>query len=64
MVLLYENCTHLNYVELSSASQTYCILLLFCLLILVIFESLTLKLQLKILTYLLKNNYHKQWNYM
>ena len=53
MVLLYENCTHLNYVELSSASQIYCILL-FCLLILVIFESLTLKLQLKILIYLLE----------
>ena len=44
----------LNYVELvHSAFQVYYILLHFCLLI---FESLILKPQLKVLIYLLKNN--------
>ena len=36
------------------AFQVYCILLLLCIFILLIFESLILKLQLKILIYLLK----------
>ena len=55
ILLLCENCINLNYVELvHSAFQVYSILLLFCLSILLIFESLILKLQLKILIYLLK----------
>ena len=53
VLLLCENCINLNYVELvHSAFQVYYILLLFCLFILLIFESLILKLQLKILIYL------------
>ena len=46
---------HLNYVELvHRAIQAYYFLLIFCLFILLIPESLILKLQLKILIYLLK----------
>ena len=57
ILLLCENCINFNYVELVfSAFQVYYILLLFCLFILLIFESLMLKHQLKILIYLLKNN--------
>ena len=58
--MLCENCINLNYAELvHSAFQVYSILL-FCLFILLIFESLTLKLQLKNLLYLLKKivTYH------
>ena len=51
MLLLCENCIYVELVH--SAFQVYYILLLFCLFILLIFESLTLKLQLKIL--ILKN---------
>ena len=52
---LWEHCMVLNYVKLvHSDFQVYYILLLFCLFILLIFESLILKLQLKILIYLLK----------
>ena len=50
--MLCENCINLNYFELvHGGCQVYFILILFCL---IIFESLTLKLQLKILIYLLK----------
>ena len=46
---------HLNYVELvHGAFQVYYTLLLFYIFTLLIFESLILKLQLKILIYLLK----------
>ena len=56
ILLLCENCTNLNYVELvHNAFQVYHTLLLFCLFILLIFESLILKLQLKILISLPKN---------
>ena len=57
-LLLCENCINLNYTELvNSAFQVhYVLLLFFCLFILLIFESLILKLQLKTLIYLLKNN--------
>ena len=49
ILLLCENCINLNYVELvHSAFQVYYILLLFSLFILLIFESLISKLQLKI----------------
>ena len=45
ILLLCENCINLNYVELiHSAFQVYYILLLLCILILLIFESLILKL--------------------
>ena len=45
---------NLNYAELvHGAFQVYYIFLLFCIFILLIFESLILKLQLKILIYLL-----------
>ena len=55
ILLLCENCMNLNYIELvDSAFQVYYSLLLFCLFILSIFESLILKSQLKILIYLLK----------
>ena len=55
ILLLCENCINLNYVELvDSVFQVYYILLLFCLFYLLIFEGLILKLQLKILIYLLK----------
>ena len=55
ILMLCENCINLNYVELiHSAFQVYYILLVFCLLILLIFESLILRLQLKILIYLFK----------
>ena len=54
-ILLCENFINLNYAELvHSAFQVYCILPLFSLSILLIFESLILKLQLKILVYPLK----------
>ena len=54
-LLLCENCISLNCVELvHSACQLYYIPLLFCLFILLIFESLILKLWLKIIVYLLK----------
>ena len=53
--MLCEKCINFNYAELvHSAFQVYYILWLFCLSILLIFESLLLKLQLKILKYLLK----------
>ena len=43
-----ENCINLNHAELVlSAFQVYYILVLFCLFILLIFESLIVKLQLK-----------------
>ena len=43
-----ENCINLNCIELvHSASHVYYILLLFCLLNLLIFESFILELQLK-----------------
>ena len=49
------NCKNLNYIELAgSAFQVCYILLLFCLFILLIFESLIFKLQFKILIYLFK----------
>ena len=54
ILLLCENCLNLNYVELVlSAFQVYHILLLFYLIILFILGSLILKIQLKILIYLL-----------
>ena len=54
---LCENCINLNSVELvHGAFQVYYIPLLFCIFILLIFESLILKFQLKILIYLFKNN--------
>ena len=44
ILLLCENCINLNYVEsVHSAFQVYYILLLFCLFILLVFESLILK---------------------
>ena len=55
ILLLYENWKNLNYVELvCSAFQVYYILPPLCLFILLMFESLILKLQLKSLIYLLK----------
>ena len=55
ILLLHENCVNLNYVELvHRASQVSYILLLLCIFILYIVESLILKLQLNILIYLLK----------
>ena len=52
-----ENYINPSYVELvHSAFQVYPILLLFCLFIVLIFENLILKLQLKILIHLFKNN--------
>ena len=58
ILLLSENCINLKIcVELvHRAFQEYYILLLFCLLILELIESLILKLQLKIFIYPLKNN--------
>ena len=54
-LLLCENCINLNYAELvHSAFQVYYILLVLCIFILLIFEDLILKFQLKILNYLLK----------
>ena len=51
ILLLCENC--ISHVELvHGAFQVYCILLLFCVFILLNFESLVLKLQVKILIYL------------
>ena len=50
-----KNCINLNYIELvHRAFQVYSILLLLCIFVVLIFESLILKLQLKILVYLLK----------
>ena len=55
ILLLCEKCINFNYAELvHSAFQVYYILWLFYLSILLIFETLLLKLQLKILKYLLK----------
>ena len=55
ILLLCENCINVNYTEwLHSAFQVYYILLLLCMFVLLIFESLILKSQLKILIYLLK----------
>ena len=55
ILLLCENCINLNIVELvDNAFQVCYILVLFCIFILLIFESLILKLQLKIFIYLLK----------
>ena len=55
ILLLCENCINLNYLELvHCAFQVYYILLRLYIFILLIFESLILKLQLKILIYLLK----------
>ena len=55
ILLLCENCINLNYLELvHCAFQVYYILLRLYIFILLIFESLILKLQLKILMYLLK----------
>ena len=63
LLLLYENCINLNYIELVHGTfQVYCILLLFYIFILLIFEIFILKLQLKILIYLFKNNTY--WNYV
>ena len=54
-LLLCENCINPNYVELvRGAFQVYYILLLFYIFSLLIFESLILKHQLKILVYLLE----------
>ena len=51
----YVNFMNFNYAELLHGTfQIHYILLLFCIFILLIFESLILKLQLKILLYLLK----------
>ena len=56
ILLLCENCVNLNYVELVHSGFQVCyILLLLCIFILLIFESLIFKLQLKISIYLLKN---------
>ena len=53
--LLCENCINRNCVELvHSAFQVYYVLLLLCIFILLGFESLILKLQLKILAIFLK----------
>ena len=63
--LLCENYINLNYVELIDGGFQVCYFILpFCTFLLLIFESLILKLQLKILTYVLKNNYNIYWNYM
>ena len=57
ILLLCENHINLNYVKLvHNAFQVNYILLLLCTFILLISESLILKLQLKILIYLLKVN--------
>ena len=54
ILLLHGNCVNLNYVELvHRAFQVKYILLLLCIFILLIFEGLTLKLQLKLLIYIL-----------
>ena len=54
ILLLCENCINLNDVELvHGAFQVYHILLLLYIFILLIFEGLILKLQLKILIYIL-----------
>ena len=55
ILLLGENCINLNYVEsVRGTFQVYYIFLLFCMFILLIFESLMLKLQLKTLIYFKK----------
>ena len=46
------------YLREKSALQVYYMLLLLCIFLLLLIESLLLNLQLKILTYLLKNNYN------
>ena len=58
-LLLWENCLNLNYVDLVHGDfQIYHIFLLFFIFILLSFEILILKLQLKILTYWLKSYYN------
>ena len=58
---LCENCINLNYIELvhiilyEPIISFYYIILHFCLSILLIFESFILKLQVKVLIYLLKS---------
>ena len=56
ILLLCENCINLNYAELVHGDfQVYvCSLTLVCLFTVLIFESLILKFQLKILNYLIK----------
>ena len=55
ILLLYEIFMNINYVELTcNAFQIYYILLFFCLFILLIFESLILKLQLEIFIFFKK----------
>ena len=49
ILLLCENCINLNYVELVHSAFKVNYILLFCLFILLVFESLILKLQLKII---------------
>ena len=59
VLLLCGNCINFNYVEwIHSAFQVYYILLLLCIFIILIliFEGLILKLQLKTLIYLLKKD--------
>ena len=57
ILLLCENYINLTYVELVySALQVYYIFVPVCMFILLIFDSLILKLQLKLISYLLKNN--------
>ena len=55
ILLFCESCVNPHYAEfVHGAFQVCCIFLLFCIFILLIFESLILKLQLKILLFLLK----------
>ena len=55
ILLLCENCINLTYVELVySALQAYYIFLPVCMFILLSFDNLILKLQLKLIIYLLK----------
>ena len=54
MWLLCENCININEVDLVHSAFQVHYTLLFCLFILLIFESLILRLQLKILLYLVK----------
>ena len=54
ILLLCENCINLNCVELVHGAFQICYMLLFCLFILLIFKSLILKLQPKILFIYLK----------
>ena len=57
IILLFENCINLSYVELVyNIFQVYSILLLLC-----IFIVLILRLQIKILIYLKDNCQRRQW---